>query len=171
MNLQSLIRDIPDFPKKGILFRDISPLLKDPKAIDFMLNEFAKSCDMHSIDYIAGIESRGFILASLLAQKYQKGFIPLRKAGKLPPPVVAETYDLEYGTATLEMTPGKGRLLLVDDVLATGGTLKAAINICEKAGFLVSQVAVLIDLCFLHQMRFKNEKIFSVIQYHASTRS
>lgn len=132
-----------------------------------MLNEFGKACDMENIDYIAGIESRGFILASLIAQKYRKGFIPLRKAGKLPPPVVSESYDLEYGKATLEMTPGKGRLLLVDDVLATGGTLKAAISICETAGYQVSQAAVLIDLCFLHKMRFKDEKIFSLIQYHA----
>lgn len=167
MNLQSLIRDIPDFPKKGILFRDISPLLKNPEAIEWMTHEFSKACDLKNIDFIAGIESRGFILASLLAQKYQKGFIPLRKAGKLPPPVISESYDLEYGKATLEIAPGKGKILLVDDVLATGGTLKAGISICEKAGYEVIQAAVLIDLCFLHQMRFKNEKIFSLIQYHA----
>jgi adenine phosphoribosyltransferase len=165
MNLKEFIRDIPDFPQKGILFRDISPLLKNPKALKWMCDEFGRTCDLSQIDCFVGIESRGFILASLLAGHYDKGFIPLRKAGKLPPPVVSETYQLEYGTATLEMAPGSGKVMILDDVLATGGTLQASINICEAAGYSVEQVAVLIDLPFLNQMKFRGKKIFSLVQY------
>ncbi len=165
MNLKSYIRDIPDFPQKGILFRDISPLLQNPEALQFVAEEFGKSVDLNKIDAFVGVESRGFILASLLAAHFKKGFIPLRKAGKLPPPVVAESYALEYGKATLEMAPGKARVMVLDDVLATGGTLQASLNICEKAGYHVEQVAVLIDLTFLNQMKFKGQKIFSLVQY------
>lgn len=169
MKLKDLIRDIPDFPKKGILFRDISPILRSPEALKFVAEEFGKSCDLTKIDFFVGIESRGFILAAYLASHFQKGFIPLRKAGKLPPPVVAESYQLEYGSATLEMTPGKGRVMILDDVLATGGTLKAAIQICERAGFDVEQVGVLIDLPFLNEMKFRNQPIFSLVQYQGCT--
>ncbi len=165
MNLKDLIRDIPDFPQKGILFRDISPILRDPTAFQAVAEQFSKALDGKQIDAFVGIESRGFILASLLASHLHKGFIPLRKAGKLPPPVVSESYSLEYGKATLEMSPGSGKVMIVDDVLATGGTLQAAINICEKAGYHVEQVGVLIDLPFLNQMKFRGEKIFSLVQY------
>lgn len=165
MNLQSYIRDVPDFPKKGILFRDISPLLKDPTALQFVADEFAKKCDLANIDVFAGVESRGFIFASLLAGKFNKGFLPLRKAGKLPPPVHAESYSLEYGNATLELQPGTGRVFLVDDVLATGGTLQASLKLCEKAGYEVHQVGVLINLTFLNKFKFKGEDIISIINY------
>ncbi len=165
MNLKSFIRDIPDFPQKGILFRDISPLLKNPEALKFVAQEFGKSVDLGKIDAFVGVESRGFILASLLSAHHGKGFIPLRKAGKLPPPVIAESYSLEYGKATLEMSPGQGRVMVLDDVLATGGTLQASINICEKAGYHVEQVGVLIDLTFLNQMKFRGQPIFSLVQY------
>jgi len=165
MNLKSYIRDIPDFPEKGILFRDISPLLKSPEALHFVAEAFGKACDLRRIDAFVGIESRGFILASLLAGHFEKGFIPLRKAGKLPPPVVSESYSLEYGKATLEMAPGTGRVMILDDVLATGGTLQAGVNICEKAGYHVEQIAVLIDLTFLNKMKFKGQPIFSLVQY------
>ncbi len=168
MNLKDWIRDIPDFPKKGILFRDISPLLKNPAALHWMCEEFGRAADLNKIDFFVGVESRGFILASLLASHFKKGFVPLRKAGKLPPPIIAETYNLEYGSATLEMTPGQGRVMLLDDVLATGGTLKAAINICSAAGYSVEQVAVLIDLPFLNQMKFKDKSIISLVQYAAT---
>jgi adenine phosphoribosyltransferase len=165
MNLKSYIRDIPDFPQKGILFRDISPLLKSPEALRFVAQEFGKSCDLSRIDAFVGVESRGFILASLLAGHFQKGFIPLRKAGKLPPPVIAESYSLEYGKATLEMAPGQARVMILDDVLATGGTLQASLNICKKAGYQVEQVGVLINLTFLNEMKFKDEPIYSLVQY------
>jgi adenine phosphoribosyltransferase len=165
MNLKSYIRDIPDFPQKGILFRDISPLLKSPEALHFVAGEFGKACNLEQIDAFVGVESRGFILASLLAGHFKKGFIPLRKAGKLPPPVIAESYSLEYGKATLEMSPGQARVMLLDDVLATGGTLQASLNICEKAGYQVEQVAVLINLTFLNDMKFKGQPIFSLVNY------
>lgn len=168
MELKQLIRDIPDFPEKGILFRDISPLLRNPQALQYVAESFGKACDLNLVDAFVGVESRGFILASLLASHYQKGFIPLRKAGKLPPPVVSESYDLEYGSATLEMAPGTGRVMILDDVLATGGTLQAAINICEKAGYHVEQVAVLIDLMFLNEMKFRGSPVFSLVQYQGS---
>lgn len=165
MELKNYIRDIPDFPKKGILFRDISPLLRNSDALTFVATEFGKKMQIESIDAFVGIESRGFILASLLAGHFNKGFIPLRKAGKLPPPVVEESYELEYGSATLEMAPGQGQVVIVDDVLATGGTLQAAINICERAGYSVANVAVLINLTFLNQMLFRNQKILSLVEY------
>jgi adenine phosphoribosyltransferase len=165
MDLKQYIRDIPDFPKKGILFRDISELLRNPQALESVAVEFGKNLNLSQIDAFVGIESRGFILASYLASHFKKGFIPLRKAGKLPPPVIAESYQLEYGSATLEMAPGSGRVVVIDDVLATGGTLQAALNICEKAGYQAEQAAVLIDLTFLNKMRFRGQKIISLIQY------
>ena len=165
MNLKNFVRDIPDFPQKGILFRDISPLLRDSQALEQMAREFSKACDLNQIDAFVGVESRGFILASYLASHFHKGFIPLRKAGKLPPPVISESYSLEYGKATLEMSPGAGRVMILDDVLATGGTLQAAINICEKAGYKVEQVGVLINLTFLNDMKFRGQPIFSILQY------
>ncbi len=165
MDLKQLIRDVPDFPQKGVLFRDISPILKSPKALDFVAKKFEEKIDTDNVDYFAGIESRGFILAMLLAAKLNKGFLPLRKAGKLPPPVHAESYSLEYGKATLELNPGSGRVLILDDVLATGGTLKAAINLCEKAGYQVQDVAVLINLKFLNDMTFRSREVHSLVQY------
>lgn len=164
-DLKNLIRDIPDFPKPGILFRDISPLLRSPEALHFVCEEFGKAHSLDQVDAFVGIESRGFILAGLLASHFRKGFIPLRKAGKLPPPVIAETYQLEYGTATLEMAPGSGRVMILDDVLATGGTLQASINICEKAGYQVEQIGVLINLTFLNTMKFKGQSIISIVNY------
>jgi adenine phosphoribosyltransferase len=165
MNLKSLVRDIPDFPQAGILFRDISPLLKSPEALNYAASKLVENIDLTKVDAFAGIESRGFILAMLLAAKFNKGFIPIRKAGKLPPPVIAESYSLEYGSATIEMALGHERIMILDDVLATGGTLQAAINVSEKAGYKVEAAGVLIDLTFLNKMTFKNQKIPSVIQY------
>ena len=127
MNYKSLIRDVPDFPIPGVLFRDVSPLLQNAEAFSQVANDFAKLIDLNTVDLFVGIESRGFIFAAQLAAKFNKGFLPLRKAGKLPPPVFQETYELEYGKAALEMAPATKRVNVVicDDVLATGGTLKA----------------------------------------------
>lgn len=167
MNYKALIKDVPDFPKPGILFRDVSPLLKNAEALTALSNDFAKMIDIKSVDYFVGIESRGFIFASLLAAQFKKGFVPLRKAGKLPPPTFQESYDLEYGQATLEIAPTseKKNVVICDDVLATGGTLKASINLCKKTGYNVQDVLVLIDLTFLNQMKFNDKKINSLIQY------
>lgn len=165
MNLKSLIRDIPDFPQKGVLFRDITPLLKDPAALGEIARRLPEQADLSRIDYFAGIESRGFILAMLLASHHGKGFLPIRKAGKLPPPTVKRSYDLEYGKATLELNPGQGRVMVIDDVLATGGTLGAAIDLCAEAGYSVEDTAVLINLTFLNQMKFKGRTVHSVLQY------
>jgi adenine phosphoribosyltransferase len=130
--IEKYIHIVEDFPKPGVRFKDVSPLLRDklPEVIDLM----GKPFNWDEIDVILGIESRGFILGSALAIKNGKGFIPVRKKGKLPPPIIAETYELEYGTDTLEMRENdqKLRALIVDDVLATGGTLKATLKLCQK---------------------------------------
>lgn len=165
MNLKALIRDVPDFPTPGVLFRDISPLLKNHEAMNFVAHKMVEGIDLSKIEYFAGIESRGFILAMLLATTHKKGFMPIRKAGKLPPPVLQTSYDLEYGKASIELPPGEGRIMIVDDVLATGGTLQAAIDLSTQAGYKVEQVGVLINLTFLNQMKFKDTTIPSVIQY------
>jgi adenine phosphoribosyltransferase len=167
INYKEFIKDVRDFPKPGILFRDVSPLLKNAEALTSLCNDFAKLIDLKTVDYFVGIESRGFIFASMMAARFNKGFVPLRKAGKLPPPLIAESYDLEYGTATLEInsTLEKRNVVICDDVLATGGTLKAAINLCTKAGYQIQDVLVLIDLTFLNQMQFNGKKINSLIQY------
>jgi adenine phosphoribosyltransferase len=165
MDFKSLVRDIPDFPKPGVMFRDISPLLEDPHAFTLALDHMISGLEMSKIDHIVGIESRGFILGSAIAARFSKGFIPLRKAGKLPPPVESLSYKLEYGEATLEMRRGRGKVAVIDDVLATGGTLDAGIQLCNRAGYEVLGAAVLIDCRFLNQYRFNGARIASVIQY------
>ncbi len=169
MNYQALIRDVADFPIPGVLFRDVSPLLQSPEAFAQLAVDFAKMIDLENVDLFLGIESRGFIFAAMLAAKFNKGFLPLRKAGKLPPPVIQESYQLEYGQATLEIAPSeathKKKVIICDDVLATGGTLKASISLCEKAGYEVEDILVLINLTFINQMTFKKRPIKSLIQY------
>jgi adenine phosphoribosyltransferase len=146
-DLRQYVVDVPDFPKPGILFRDISPLLRRHFDATIAAIETLFSDDeWAAIDAVAGIESRGFILAAALAERRAKGFVPIRKKGKLPPPVVDIAYDLEYGTGVLEMQTGQGRLLLVDDVLATGGTLAASVALSRQAGYVVHGIGVLIDI-------------------------
>jgi adenine phosphoribosyltransferase len=165
MNFEDFIVNVPDFPKKGIIFKDISPLLANN--FSEMIAEMGKLVDWTEIDVIAGIESRGFILGSGLAARYSKGFIPVRKKGKLPPPVISHSYDLEYGSDTLEIKPNASskRVLIVDDVLATGGTMKAAITLCEKANYKVSGLMVLINLKFLNTFEQDGIKVKSILNY------
>lgn len=162
---ESHIRSVPDFPKAGIVFKDITPLLQE--RFPEVIKEMSKGIDWSQVDYVVGIESRGFILGAAMAQLNGKGFIPMRKKGKLPPPVIAETYSLEYGTDTLEMIQEDkpGRVVLVDDVLATGGTLRAAANLCAKNKLEVKAMALLINLTFLNKFKEEGQPVFSVLNY------
>lgn len=169
--VKSLIRDIQDFPKKGILFKDITTALRDKDGykaiIDFMKDKFADK----KIDYIAGMESRGFIFGATLAYELGCGFVPLRKPGKLPAEVISESYDLEYGKNTLEIhkdaiETGK-RVLIVDDLLATGGTALAACNLVKKIGAEVVGMSFVIELAALNgrEKLPKDVEVVSMLVY------
>ena len=162
---ESHIRNVPDFPKPGILFKDITPLLQD--RFHEVIEAMACTIKWEEIDYVIGIESRGFILGAAMATLKGKGFIPVRKKGKLPPPTIAESYTLEYGTDTLEMIVNQkpGRVVLVDDVLATGGTLKAVMNLCQKNQFDVKALSLLINLTFLNKFTEEGHPVHSVLNY------
>jgi adenine phosphoribosyltransferase len=165
-DLKQAIRDVPDFPRPGILFRDIAPLLRNHfdatiQALDVLLTDE----EWDEVDALAGVESRGFILAAALAIRRRKGFVLVRKQGKLPPPVVDVAYDLEYGSGILEMQRGNGRVVLVDDVLATGGTMTAAANLCERAGYQLKALLALIDLRIVQDYSWRNLQLRSSIEY------
>jgi adenine phosphoribosyltransferase len=168
IELQRHIATVPDFPRPGILFRDISPLLRHHfnatlQALDGLLS----AAEWDSIDAVAGIESRGFILGAALAAQRGKGFVLIRKKGKLPPPVLDMPYALEYGTGVLEMQPGQGNVLLVDDVLATGGTMSASAELCARAGYQVRALAVLIDLKLAPDYRWRDFAVRAAVTYPA----
>ena len=170
MNLKDKIAEIPDFPKKGILFRDISPLLKDPAALSLVVDEFTKVIHPNDADLFAGIESRGFPLACALALRYNKGMIMIRKQGKLPGATHKITYNIEYGTATMEIQNDavkKGqRVFICDDLLATGGTAKAAAKLVEKVGGIVAGFAFIIELTDLTGSKtIKNYRYKSLVKY------
>ncbi len=170
MTLKDLIANYPDFPKKGILFRDMFPILKDPESMDLMLEELSKFSEELSPNYIVGIESRGFIIGTALAIKQKIGFIPIRKKGKLPGNLVGVNYSLEYGEDRLEMQSDvfeKGaKVLLVDDLLATGGTVKASSELIEKVGGILIGCAFLIELKGINgRANLPNVPIKSLISY------
>jgi adenine phosphoribosyltransferase len=164
--LKRAIRDVPDFPTPGILFRDIAPLLREHFAATIdALDALLSAEQWQQIDAVAGIESRGFILGAALAARRGKGFVLVRKKGKLPPPVVDISYSLEYGSGVLEMQRGSGGLLLVDDVLATGGTLTASAELCERAGYQVRALAVLINLNIVASYRWRDLPLHAAVEY------
>ena len=154
MNLASLVRDIPDFPEPGIVFKDITPVLADHEAFGELIAALADAYRQLPIDKVAGIEARGFTLAAPVALQLGAGFVPLRKPGKLPWTTINQAYNLEYGTDALEMhVDGIGageQVLIVDDVIATGGTAAAAVNLIERVGGKIAGLAVFIELGFLN---------------------
>ena len=168
MNLNNHIRDIPDFPKKGIIFKDITPLLKNKNAFNYIIEEFKKRIIKKKIDYIVGIESRGFILGAALAKSLNCGFVPIRKKGKLPYKVFSETYDLEYGKDTLEIhidaLEANNNVVLIDDVLATGGTISASLKMLETFKVNIIECQFLIEIQALKGY----EKIMSLKKKHYS---
>jgi adenine phosphoribosyltransferase len=170
MDLEKLIRDIPDFPTEGILFKDITTLLSDPQGFAEALERFYELAKDAGITKVAGVESRGFIFGGALAAKLGAGFVPVRKKGKLPAETISETYDLEYGTDTIEVHKDafeKGdKVLLHDDLLATGGTMEAACKLIEKTGAEVVQISFLINLTFLKGIeKIKGYDVKSLIEY------
>jgi len=170
MNLKSFIRDIPDFPAKGVIFRDITPLLKDPSALRYTENALFELLGNVKIDKVVGMESRGFFFAPLLAAKLNAGFVPVRKTGKLPGKTIRQEYDLEYGTDALEMHSDaivKGDKVLVhDDVLATGGTASATCKLIEKMGGEIVQCNFLLELDFLNgKEKLLNYHVKSLLHY------
>ena len=170
MDLKQHIRHVPDFPKSGILFYDITTLLRHPAGFKTTVDLLSTPYDGQGIDAVVGIESRGFILGAAVAQRIGAGFIPIRKPGKLPAKSIRETYDLEYGKDALEIHEdaiGKGqRILIVDDVLATGGTAAAAVQLVAKLGGELHGLAFLIELLFLKgKERIAQERVYSVLKY------
>jgi adenine phosphoribosyltransferase len=170
MDLKQHIRNVPDFPKAGILFYDITTLLRDPRGFQMTVDLLSTPYLDQGIDTVVGIESRGFILGGAVAQRIGAGFIPVRKPGKLPAKALKETYDLEYGKDAVEIhedaiTQGQ-RVLIVDDVLATGGTAAATVRLVRKLGGELHAVAFLIELLFLDGKRkLAGENVFSVLKY------
>jgi len=170
MNLKRIIAEYPNFPKKGILFRDFSPILSDASAMSFVVEELSKQFHSNDVDMFVGIESRVFILASILAQKYNKCMVMLRKAGKLPGKTEKISYTIEYGKAVLEIQKDvlkKGeRVIICDDLLATGGTAKAGAKLVEKIGAEVAGFAFIIELTDLNGIKeINNYKTVSLVQY------
>ena len=170
MSLEKYIRDIQDFPKEGIMFKDITPLLNDAQARKKSLNLLVSAVSNQRIDKVIGVESRGFFFGTLLAQELNAGFIPVRKPNKLPYETISVTYDLEYGTDTLEIHADaiqKGdRILIHDDVLATGGTARAVCELVERLGGEIVQCNFLIELTFLNgRSKLDGKDIFAAIRY------
>ena len=165
------IRDVPDFPKPGIIFKDITPLLQRPDALQESIDLMAKASEPYDFDLVCGIESRGFLVAAPLALRLGLGFVMVRKQGRLPGPTVTYTYDLEYGTDTIEIQadavrPGQ-RAVLLDDLLATGGTMNATVQLFRRSGAEVAAGACLIELAFLKGRSRLDIPITTLMSYQA----
>jgi len=171
-NLRRLIRSVPDFPKPGIVFRDITPLLADPAGLDQAVAQLAEPYLDRNIDLVAAVESRGFILGAAVACRLNAGFVPIRKPGKLPAATTKSSYELEYGSDSVEIhtdavSPGQ-RVLMLDDLLATGGTMAAACQLVQGLGGRIVGIAFLIELAFLNgRAKLPGHKILSLITYDA----
>jgi len=170
IDLRSKIRNVPDFPKKGIGFKDITTLLKDGPAFRQAVDLTAEHFSNHGVQKVVGVESRGFIFGAVLAYKWNIGFVPVRKPGKLPAATIREEYDLEYGTDSLEihkdaLIAGE-RVLIVDDLLATGGTAAATVSLLEKLDAEIAGMAFLIELTFLNgRAKLDGHEILALIEY------
>lgn len=170
MDLNAYIRDVPDFPKPGIIFKDITPLLGNPDAFARTIDILADRYASHGFQKVAGIESRGFLFGAPLALRLNCGFAPIRKKGKLPAKTVSQTFDLEYGQDTIEIhldaiQPGE-KVLIIDDLLATGGTLVAAAQLVEKVGGRIGEIATVIELSFLNgRARLGSYPYFACLKY------
>ncbi len=153
MSVLNFIKTVPNFPKQGIIFQDLSPIFQNhfPELIEECADCISQ---IEQIDFFVGVESRGFVIASALAQKFGKGFIMIRKQGKLPPPKLSQEYSLEYGTDTIEMQSGTGKICIIDDVLATGGTLEAACRLSEKCGYDVKEIFCILNISSLNNFKF-----------------
>jgi adenine phosphoribosyltransferase len=170
MDLKAKIREVPDWPQPGVGFKDVTPLLADPKALDQTVEELARWAEAKEPDLILGAEARGFILGAAIAREINCGFVPARRPGKLPPETVSATYQLEYGTNALELHPDlipKGsRVLIHDDVLATGGTVEAIAGLVEGLGGTVVGVCFIIELTFLNgRERLSKYDLHALIDY------
>ena len=170
IDLKQYIRSIPDFPKEGILFRDITPLLADPVALKIATEALCADFRGAGIEYVAAVEARGFIFGTAVAEKLGAGFVPIRKKGKLPSKTESITYDLEYGTDTLEVhvdaIENQAKVLMVDDLLATGGTMAAACKLIEKIGGQIAGITFLIELAALGgREKIAGYKVNSIISY------
>ena len=170
MNLKEIVRDIPDFPKNGIIFKDITTLLKNKEAFKYTLIQLYNLSKNKNITKVVGIESRGFIFGGVLAEKLNAGFVPIRKPGKLPAETLKEEYTLEYGTDSIEIHTdainANDIVLLHDDLLATGGTMAAACRLVDKMGARIVQISFIIELDFLNGRELlKNYDVHSLIHY------
>jgi len=173
VNLSSIITNYPNFPKQGILFRDINPVLKRNDALNYIIDEFYHIYDKAGVDMVAGIESRGFIIATALALRFRRGIVMIRKAGKLPGRTIKKSYDIEYGTAMMEIQEDaidKGNnILIADDLIATGGTAEAAAQIIKDIGGKVAGFAFIVELSDLKgadRLRKMGYKVESLVTFH-----
>lgn len=171
-HIKSRIRTVPHWPKQGIMFRDVTTLLQDKQGLKMTVDEFVKRYKGMNIDVVAGIDARGFILGGVLAHELGLGFVPIRKKGKLPPETISEEYTLEYGTDTIEMVKGSieqgQNVLIIDDLLATGGTMSAAAKLVEKLGGKVVECAFIVDLPDIggsKKLEAEGRKVFALCQF------